>query len=295
MDLLNTRSNPMLVVADDPSAEERQMGTILVEAGKLAPEDIERVLHVQQERGIRFGEAAIRLGLVTEADVERALARQFLSPFLQRGDSQISPEVVAAYEPRSAKVEDLRALRTQLMLRWFSPERKLLAVVSPNRGEGRSYLAANLAVVCSQLGQRTLLIDGDMRNPRQHLLFNLPNRTGLSAILSGRGALGAIERISSLEGLAVLSSGAEPPNPQDLISRPIFSRLLTELSKDFEIIIIDTPASGAGADAPMVAVRAGGALLVARKDYTPLRDIKNFAAQISGSNTGIVGAVLNTF
>lgn len=295
MELLNTKSNPMLIVADNPDAEERQIGTILVESGKLAPEDIERILRVQKERNLRFGEAAVRLGLISEPDVQRALARQFLHPYLQRGESQISPEIVAAYEPQSSKVEDLRALRTQLMLRWFSHDRKLLAVVSPNRGEGRSYLAANLAVVFSQLGQRTLLIDADMRHPRQHLLFNLPNRTGLSAILSGRGALGAIERISALDGLAVLSAGAEPPNPQDLVSRPIFSRLLTELSRDFDIIIIDTPASGAGADAPMVAVKTGGALLVTRKDHTPLRDIKNFAAQISGSNTGIVGAVLNTF
>ena len=99
------------------------------------------------------------------------------------------------------------------MLRWFDAEtgHKALAVVSPDAGEGRSFIAANLAVVFSQLGERTLLIDADLRNPSQHQLFRLPNKLGLSSILAGRAELEeTVTRIPGLIDVSVMPAGATP-------------------------------------------------------------------------------------
>lgn len=276
---------------------DRSIGAILIDAGKLAPDGAERILRLQKEEGIRFGEAAVKLGLASEADIQQALSRQFDYPYLLAGEALVSEEIVAAYKPFTPQVEALRALRSQLMLRWFGaePERKALAVVSPARGEGRSFLAANLAVVFSQLGEHTLLIDADMRHPRQHELFGLENRSGLSAILSGRGEVNAIERIPSLLDLSVLSAGAVPPNPQELISRPLFSRLMEELGREFDVIIIDTPAGDGCADAQTLAVRAGAALLVAHKNVSRLRAARHLADGLTQASAMVVGVVLNEF
>ena len=150
---------------------ERSIGAVLINAGRLTLEDAKSILRLQRENGLRFGDAATQLGLLTRADIEFALSRQFVYPYLLRGESKVREDVIAAYEPFSAQAEALRALRSQLMLRWFdnNPARKALAIVSGERREGRSYIAANLAVVFSQLGQHTLLIDADMRNQCQQI------------------------------------------------------------------------------------------------------------------------------
>ena len=156
-----------------PPRATRTLGAILVDSGQLTAEEAERVLAYQRTHNLRFGEAAVRLGLISEAEVQFALSRQFAYAYLRKvpGEARgLSDEIVAAYQPFSSRVEQLRAIRSQLMLRWFdrAEERQVLTIVGAERGEGRTYLAANLAVVFAQLGERTLLIDADMRTPRQH-------------------------------------------------------------------------------------------------------------------------------
>jgi CobQ/CobB/MinD/ParA nucleotide binding domain len=164
----------------------RALGAILVEQGRLKPNDLDEIQRFAGESGLRFGDAAQKLGLLTQRDVDMALAQQFNYPTVPRGGvGGVADDVVAAYLPQSELIEPLRALRSQLNLRWVS-EHRLLAITSPERGEGRSWLAANLATVFAQMGKRTLLIDSDMRHPRQHQLFNLNNAVGLSALLTGR-------------------------------------------------------------------------------------------------------------
>ena len=161
--------------------EDRLIGAILVQAGRLKPEDNERILLLQREQGLRFGDAAVQLRLLTQADIEFALSEQFNYPYLLRGNSSISEDLIAAYAPSGPHLEALRALRGELMLRWFDvdPSQKALAVVSGERREGRSFIVANLAVAFALLGKRTLLIDADMRNPCQQNLFALDNHAGL--------------------------------------------------------------------------------------------------------------------
>ena len=275
----------------------RSIGAILVEAGRLSVDNANKISRVQQERGQRFGEAAISLGLLTQTDIELGLSRQFDFPYLLKGQSQVSHELIAAYDPFSPEVEALRALRSQLMRRWFdtAEAHSALAITSPERSEGRSFLAANLAVVFSQLGERTLLIDANMRTPRQHALFGLQNSNGLSAILSGRSDIDAIACIPSLVDLSVLPAGVIPPNPQELLARPMFQQLLQELGRGYDIILIDTPAADVSADAQAIAARAGAALVVARKNVSHVRAVNNLVDAMNDASVFVVGTVLNEF
>ena len=263
--------------------------------GRKAERRVMRSAHSgsPEKRGIRFGEACLQLRLVTQADIDGALSRQFDYPYLRPGDANLSDELVAAYHPFSDQVEALRALRTQLLLRWFNPERKLLAIVSPASGDGRSYLAANLAVVFSQLGEKTLLIDADMRDGRQHKLFKLSNQYGLSALLSGRLNGTAIERIGNFANLSVIPAGAMPPNPLELVSRPEFKDLLAAESRSFDVVLIDTPAAENASDAQAIAARAGGALLVAREHRSRIESLGRLTASIQSAQAEVVGCVFN--
>ena len=273
----------------------RSIGAILVDTGRLSAENAERILRMQKEEGKRFGDAAIELGLLTEDDIRFALSFQFDYPYLPAGNQSLNPELVAAYKPFSPVVEQLRALRSQLMLRWFDAdvEHKALAVVSPGAGEGRSFIAANLAIVFSQLGERTLLIDANLRAPRQHELFKLGNRAGLSAMLAGRAGSDALVRIPALLGLTVLPAGAVPPNPQELLGRPGFVETLHILARNYDVVIIDTPAGNQYADAQTIAARAGAAIILARNNVSALPAISELAANIQQSGATLIGSVLN--
>jgi receptor protein-tyrosine kinase len=275
----------------------RSIGAILMDSGALTPEDAERILLLQKEQGLRFGEAAVKLGLLTEADIQYALSRQFSYAYLRTvGDSRpLSEDLVAAYQPFSARVEELRAIRSQLMLRWFdkTEQRQVLTVVGTERGEGRSHLAANLAIVFSQLGERTLLIDADMRYPRQHQLFMLQNKVGLSTVLSGRSRDEAIIRITDLVGLYVLPAGPIPPNPLELLSRLNFDEFLIHVRATFDVVIIDTPALCAGEDAAMIAVRTASALAVARTAQTRVHAFNDMVQGLVNAGVNVVGSVLN--
>ena len=276
---------------------DQSIGAVLVDAGRLKLEDAERILQLQGEKGLRFGDAGKELGILTDADIAFALSRQFDYPYLHPGKSKISQSVVAAYHPLQPKMEALRALRSQLMIRWFDnePARRSLAVVSAARGEGRSFIAANLAVVFSQLGERTLLIDADLRNPVQHALFAVDNRVGLSACLSGRGGPDAVMPIPGLRNLFLLPSGTVPPNPQELLARRIFLELLQNLANQFDVILLDSPPAAQTADAQIIAVRAGAAMIVTRKNATRSWRVQGVSDKVLEAKASIVGAVLNDF
>ena len=277
--------------------QDRRIGAILAEQGKIGLQDIERVLELQQRQGSRFGEAALRVGLITPVDLQSALAAQYDFPHLLPGTGGISTEIVVAYEPFHPRAEELRALRTQLLIRWSKAEvrHRVLAIVSPGSGEGRSYVTANLAALFSQLGERTLLIDADLRAPRQHQIFDVPDRFGLSAVLSGRADAGAVVPIPKFGTLSLLPAGACPRNPQELLSRHVLADLLQELRTEFDVILIDTPPAKLYADAQSVAFQAGSVMVLARKDRTRLADTTGVIRELNNTGARIVGTVLNAF
>jgi protein-tyrosine kinase len=270
------------------------IGAILVDAGRLSLADAERILALQKKEGLRFGDAGLKLAILKIDDISFALARQYNYPYLLAGESDVSTEIVAAYEPFTPQVEALRALRSQLMLRWFANggETHTLAITSPGRREGRSWLAANLAVLFSQLGEHTLLIDADLRSPRQHDLFGIGNRLGLSTMLSNRPA-DCVRRITSLVDLSVLPAGPPPPNPQELLGRPLFAKLLEGFANEYAIVILDTPAAVEYADAYTIATRASGALLLARKHRTAINAMSTLANNFCQTGVQVVGSVVS--
>lgn len=293
---LISRKADFVEVKDVDSAE-RLLGELLLDAGTLTPKDIDRIVAEQSRSGRRFGEAARSLGLVNTREIEQALSRQFEYPYLPVTDKSISSKVAAAYRPSSPIGESMRALRSQLMMRWFDGTRnhKSLAILGVERGVGRSFIAANLAVVFAQLGERTLLIDANLRQPIQHLMFKVPNKRGLSGILSGRGSVEQIARFSFLPELAVLPAGAIPPNPQELLARERFANLLDDLYSDFDVILVDTPAAAESADAQMIAHRTKGAIMIARRDRTPVERLGELDASLHHAGVAVMGLVFNDY
>ena len=286
---------PVTMVSTKVRNADRSIGAILIDAGRLDANEAERILNFQKQSSLRFGEAGIELGLITESDVLYALSLQFDYPYLQPGPNRpISGEVVAAYKPFSPEGESLRALRSQLQLRWFdeSGRRSSLAVVGTSRGEGRSYLAANLAVTFAQLGERTLLIDANLRAPRQHKLFKIENQSGLSNLLAGRMQEQVVTFVYGIPGLAVLPSGPTPPNPAELLSRPALHRILQQSMSTFDVVLVDTPAITTGTDAMMLARAAGAALVVARTNMTRMAEFSEAVEAMSGAGIDVVGSVL---
>ena len=291
---MNTITEGMAQAAQ-PTGAARSIGDILVGSGRLSSADAERILLRQKQDKSQFGDAALALKLLTKADIDFALSKQFDYSYLSEQDTSRSPELVAAYKPFSKVGENLRAVRSQLMLRWFNtdPSRKVIALVSPGAGEGRSFIAANLAIVFSQQGERTLLIDGNLRAARQHELFMLGKSAGLSGILADRAALEAAIAVPGLPGLTVLPAGAVPPNPQELLGRPAFAALLRAAAEQFDVVMIDTPAGTDFADAEIIASRAGAAAIVTRKNKSSLPDATLLARRLQDSGVALVGAILN--
>jgi receptor protein-tyrosine kinase len=280
---------------------DRRIGAHLMADGKITSAEVERVLQFAKEKSLRFGEAALSLGLVTESEVRYALSKQYDFPMLIPGkevvEGEPSRELVAAFAPYHPRTEEIRALRTQLLIRWYRREagQNALVIASPNAGEGRSYIAANLAIVFSQLGARTLLVDADMRNPRQHKIFGLPGGLGLSALLSGRGDQTATYPIPGLTRLSVLPAGALPPNPQELLSRMTFTTLVKDMQSLYDVVIIDTPPASAYADAQAIAFRAANAVVVARKNHTSVGATSRVVKDLAGTGARVVGTVINQY
>lgn len=288
-------NTPPLVerIQDSTSSSAKTIGLMLLESGKINAQDAERVIKLQKEEDLRFGEAAVKLGLVQEADIQHMLARQFDYPYLSPGEGGFSKDLVAAYHPFSPQVESLRALRSQLMLRWFDDKRRVLTLTGANPGDGTSYLAANLGIVFSQLGERTLLIDANLRTPQLHTYFNLDNKAGLSDILAERATLAALTRIPQFVDLSVLTAGTQPPNPAELLARSNLGDLIALLSRHYDVILIDTPPAEQSADFQAVSANVGGALISVRKNRTRLNEVAAVKDMLAAAGVEVVGAVIN--
>lgn len=284
--------------AGQSSLHDRSIGAIIAETRDLSADQVTRVLQYQREKNVRFGEAAIALGYANADDVLFALAQQFHYPYAPEEARSQNPELIALNQPFSAQAEVFRAVRSQVMMRVFNEvgaPRRALAVVSPNSGDGKTFFAANLAVTLAQLGGRTLLIDADMRGPRQHEVFGVQSAVGLSGILSGRGEGQMIQQVRTVPGLFLLPVGITPPNPLELVERPAFGLLVRELLSKFDYIVVDTPAAELGSDAQVIAARCGAALPVARKSASRLAQFQTLVDGLVETSIKVAGAVMNEY
>lgn len=279
------------------SSAERPLGEILRDLRNLSPDQVEKIVALQRERGLRFGEAAVQLGFVSTDDVLFALAQQFHYPVAPSDAGRASAELVSLNQPFSVQAEAFRALRSQVMMRVYNEvgTRLALAVISPDIGDGKTYFCANLAVALAQLGGRTLVVDADLREPRLHQVFSVDNKSGLSGILAGRAESQVVKQVPGVPGLFVLPAGVTPPNPLELLERPAFGLLMNELTSKFDHVIVDTASASHGADASVTAVRCGTALVVARKDSTRVGALQDMVASLADCPVKLAGVVMNEF
>lgn len=206
-----------------------------------------------------------------------------------------SDQLVAAHSPFHPRVERLRMLRTELMLRHdASRGANVIAVVSPCAGEGRSQIAAELAISFAQLGQATLLVDADLRRPQQHSLFQTSNSGGLSQAIE-EGEPPALQGVAGLPALLLLTAGEPPDNPLERLSNRAFESLASDWAEHFEFVVIDTPPAGPYADALAVATVAGRVLTLSRARHTPYRETRDMLRRLAATRAQVLGAVLNHF
>jgi receptor protein-tyrosine kinase len=298
-----------------PHAVDKSLMDELIALWGLSAESVERIADVVRTEGLSFSEAALRLGLVSREDLEDASAwmgRRDGSPgpietairqaksknsivLRQAGVVRPGSHLLLLHEPDSARSERIRALRTELMLLVGEARRdNVLALLSPGPAEGRSQLCAELAVSFAQAGRRTLLVDADMRHPRQHVLFNADNQWGLAQAL----ALDESPSMYAVEGvpdLSLLTAGAVPPNPLELVSNRRFERLMDNWRRSYDFVLIDTPSVSQYADGLAIATAATRVLLVSRTESTSYSGIKDLLRRLAPTQARILGAVVNRF
>jgi protein-tyrosine kinase len=188
----------------------------------------------------------------------------------------------------------VRALRGQLMLRWLSERRRALAVVAPRSAEGAAVIACNLAISFTQMGERTLLIDANMRAPEVHALFGIEQSLGLSALLAGRSQFEqVVSPVAPFDQLSVITAGVLPPNPHELLCAIRFSYLMETAPAAFDVVIVSVPALLDYPDGQMIASKTSGTLMVTRRHLTHLSDVHSARLLLEPTGSELVGVVIN--
>jgi capsular exopolysaccharide synthesis family protein len=204
-------------------------------------------------------------------------------------------EVFALWQPRSIAAEAIRLLRTNLEFASATRPIGVLAVSSAGPQEGKSLVAANLAVVMAQAGLRTLLIDADLRKPSQHILFEVENRKGLTTLVMhpNSGWQETARAVAVPSRLSLISSGPIPPNPSDLLQSERFSDLLASIRQEVDYVILDTPPILSVTDALVVASCSDALILVCRDGKTRIDALTQAAQAAMQGNIRVAGVVLN--
>jgi receptor protein-tyrosine kinase len=204
-------------------------------------------------------------------------------------------ELLCAHDAAHPHSEKLRRLRTELLLRHTEQHGSIaIAVVGADAGEGRSRLAAELAIVFAQLGRSTLLLDADMRNSRQHVLFGAEPRGGLAQVIEN-GDAPTLFGVTGFPSLFLMTAGACSSNPTELLSDGRFESLMEELRKQFDFIIVDTPRFADYGDGQVIATIVGHVLTVHRARRTHYKAARAMLRQLSSARADVLGAVLNHF
>lgn len=289
----NGVANDQALVRSTEPGDSRKIGEILVDQGVMKPREVRRVLRRQKAEGDPFGRTAREMGLATRLDVKNALAmqRSVVAPSVNLVPSPKTRELWCLNRQETSGSEAIRTLRSQLILKSGDQEPKPTAILSVARREGRSFIAANLATAYAQAGRRTLLVDADLRSPRQHKIFGVPNDAGFSTLLSGDHEAHPVFNI--IDDLYVVPAGPVVSNPQELLCREYTGQWLDVAMRYFDVVLIDTPASGDYSDAELVAAWAGRSIIVVRKNTTKSREVESLAKRVNENNTEISGYVLN--
>jgi len=206
--------------------------------------------------------------------------------------AELDPHLVAALAPQSLAAEQYRSLRTRIKRAESGRAIRTIVVTSPNKGDGKSLTAANLALAMAQeFQQRVLLIDGDLRRPAVHRLFGVADRPGLTDVLMGGVELNQALINVEQHHLTLLPAGAIPSHPAELLGSAAMRRVLDTLRSRFDRILIDMPPVAPLADLHILAPMADGLLMIVRAGVTPRPAIERALAGLDTAK--VLGLVLN--
>lgn len=201
--------------------------------------------------------------------------------------------IIAMFQPKSPIVEQFRTIRTNIEFSSMEDHIRSILVTSAHSSEGKSFIAANLAVVFAQQEKKVLLIDGDLRKPTNHGLFQLDNSIGLTNVLMRQRSLENAVQASTVENLELLTSGPTPPNPAELLSSRAMEELLVQAYDRYSLVIFDSPPILAVADAQILANQTDGSILVIASSKTKNEDAKKAKDALEASKGKLLGALLN--
>jgi protein-tyrosine kinase len=221
---------------------------------------------------------------------ERGLFGAFRSrPLSQHGTAALIVELA----PRSPAAEAFRTLRTNLQFRSLTKPYRSLAITSAGAGEGKTTVAANFGAVLAQAGSRVCLIDSDLRRPSLHRVFGLAMTRGLTTALVEGLPPTAVGQRTHIPDLTVVTSGPLPPNPAELVASPRMREFLDAGTREFDVVLCDTPPILAVADGVALAAQCDGVILVVAAGAVPTEVVRRASEQITAVKADIVGVLLN--
>ncbi|WP_224365033.1 GumC family protein [Hyalangium versicolor] len=234
--------------------------------------------------------------VASQSDVEERLGLAFLGfvPRVeQKGENPRERDLYVHRQPKSSVAECCRAIRTNLL--FMSPDKpfKTLVVTSSGPQEGKSTTCIFLGVAMAQSGNRVLLLDTDMRRPRLHKAFGVPNDVGISSLVVGEGSLDTAVKSTEVPNLFVLPCGPIPPNPAELLHTQAFGELLKAASGKFDRIILDSPPLNAVSDSAVLATQTDGVVLVLRAAKTNRESARRALRSLADVQAQMYGAILN--
>jgi len=271
-----------------------QLAPTLIRNCGLNPEAVQQIARLCANEELAFAEAALRLGLITQADIDAAQSASRTGASSSAATAAPASTLLVAHDPYHPHSERIRALRAAVLLRQPNNAPNVMAVISQHPGEGRSQLAAELAISCAQLGQSTLLIDADLRKPRLHELFGTDNQIGLANALA-QPQPPHLRGVQGLPQLSLLTAGDLPQNAQELLASDALPLLLAGWRQRYRHIIFDTPPVVSHSSALAVVTHAGAVLGIARLNRTPIADWKQLVTRVNSTRARLLGAVLNRF
>jgi polysaccharide biosynthesis transport protein len=210
----------------------------------------------------------------------------------RRTDRQ-SFRLMSHAEPQSLVAEAFRSLRTNIAFARAHSDLRTIVLTSPGPGDGKSTVACNLATIFAQQGQRTLLIDADLRRAVVNETFAIPRSPGLSDLLVGNARLADVAKAVEVSNLFLLPSGQFPPNPSELLGSPAMRDILEQAKTSFDMVVIDSPPVLAVTDSSVISSVVDGTIVVVRVGKTARDAVRRAVAQLRVVNGRVLGAVLN--
>ncbi|CAK0767391.1 putative tyrosine-protein kinase EpsB [Gammaproteobacteria bacterium] len=195
--------------------------------------------------------------------------------------------------PKDIAMESIRSLRTSLQFALMESSNNIIAFSGPSMGVGKSFVSVNLAFSLAEAEKRVLLIDADMRKGYLHEYFDMARTDGLSGLISGKVSLENAIHSTDIKGLDFIPAGITPPNPAEILMSENFQRIINEVSRRYDIVILDTPPVLAVTDASIIGRHAGILFLVIRYARHPIREIEHSYKRLKQSGVRVQGVVFN--